>query len=965
MGTAQQTVLSPKVSNAEPKSNLLSLHDPGSAWMVESGTIDLFLIEVQDGIAAGHRNHILRLIEGEAAFSLPAPATGNGFRLFAVQSPNTVLRQIPIRRFQEVDADGATLPGCDRLIEGWIEAISTAIAPSTPPKSFTSLYPGSQARINAQTYAAAAHDVVWARHVQGKSCFLGSSEFTIADDDGFFPLSSSCWIEALDATFLDCIDTAAYLKRDAAWTGFNRFQDCILPFLERRLQQESLDEISRRSAMQDSDRRAMHTALKRLAASLTRKKSRTSLEEIDGDPLIAACQIAGSAAGIPIRGKTAADAGIASGDPLREIARASGVRLRKVLLRGKWWKEDHGPLVGFWQEGMRPAALIPVRGGYEWHTPGAGERGRVHSRMSHDFSPSAYCFYRPLPEKKLTSRAILTFGLRNCGREINLLLFSGMLAGIVGLLTPILTGRLFDQIIPGAQRTQLFQMAGLLVAGTVGAWMFDITRNLALLRLQGKMGSALQPAVWDRLLRLPVSFFRNYNAGDLSDRANGIDAIRSAMTGTISNSVIAGLFSIFHLLLMFYYSWKLSVVAILLLLIAAGVTLYNGKLQTRRFRLMSKISGQLSGQALQLIGGVAKIRVSGVETRAFSIWSKCYAPLKSSVTALRTTGNAFSTYNALYLAAGPMAIFYAMYDWSGRLSAGDFLAFNSAFGSVFSASMQLAGALIQTWSMKPIFERALPLLHADPEVDESKINPGVLTGEIEISRIVFRYQKDGPEVIRDISLRIEPGQFIALVGPSGCGKSTLFRLLLGFERPESGAIYYNGQDLNSLDLADVRRQMGVVLQNSLLFRGDLFSNIVGSRPLTLDDAWEAAKLAGVDADIRSMPMGMHSVVTEGGGGISGGQRQRLIIARAIVNRPRILLFDEATSALDNQTQSIVSRSLEGLKATRIVIAHRLSTIINADMIFVLDQGKIIQSGTYRELMAQEGLFAELAKRQIA
>jgi ABC-type bacteriocin/lantibiotic exporter with double-glycine peptidase domain len=234
----------------------------------------------------------------------------------------------------------------------------------------------------------------------------------------------------------------------------------------------------------------------------------------------------------------------------------------------------------------------------------------------------------------------------------------------------------------------------------------------------------------------------------------------------------------------------------------------------------------------------------------------------------------------------------------------------------------------------------------------------------EASRLRFRYKEDLPIVLNDVSFTINPGEFVAFVGHSGSGKSTLFRLLLGFEKPESGFIHFDGLDLDDIDPQALRRQMGVVLQNGRITDGDIFTNIIGTAPLSIDDAWEAARAARLDKDIEAMPMGMHTVISEGGGGLSGGQRQRLLIARAIVHRPRILLFDEATSALDNQTQSTVSRSLEQLNATRIVIAHRLSTILHADRIFVFDQGGIVQQGTYDELMAQEGLFRDLAQRQI-
>jgi ATP-binding cassette subfamily C protein len=380
---------------------------------------------------------------------------------------------------------------------------------------------------------------------------------------------------------------------------------------------------------------------------------------------------------------------------------------------------------------------------------------------------------------------------------------------------------------------------------------------------------------------------------------------------------------------------------------------------------MTKVSGWLSGQVLQFISGVAKLRTSGTETRAFGVWSKGYSSLRTHMYGSRAVSNRFQVFNSFFFVFGPMAIFYAVYDWTGRFSPGDFLAFNAAFGQLFSATMLLAGAVIQVMMLVPIFERAKPILTTAPEVDTAKADPGELTGEIEVSHLAFRYDESGPLVLKDVSFRVEPGQFVALVGPTGCGKSTMMRLLLGFENPEAGAIYFDGKDLNGLDLQIVRRQMGVVLQNSTLFRGDILSNIIGSKPLTLDDAWEAALLSGLEVDIRQMPMGLYTIVSEGGGGLSGGQRQRLMIARAIVSKPRILIFDEATSALDNQTQAIVSKSLEGLKATRIVIAHRLSTVIHADRILVFEDGRLVQSGAYSELIGQQGLFAELVKRQLA
>jgi ABC-type bacteriocin/lantibiotic exporter with double-glycine peptidase domain len=378
--------------------------------------------------------------------------------------------------------------------------------------------------------------------------------------------------------------------------------------------------------------------------------------------------------------------------------------------------------------------------------------------------------------------------------------------------------------------------------------------------------------------------------------------------------------------------------------------------------------GKISGLTLDLMSGIAKLRMSGTEPQAFARWAEEFTKQKAISNRAARVSIAMTIFSGIFPSATGIAIFYfgwGMMKSGGGLTPGGFVAFNAAFGQFLGSSLGLAMTAISVIGIIPAFERAKPILKAIPEAQGASLDPGRLEGAIECSRILFRYKSDLPLVLNDVSVQIKPGQFVAFVGHSGSGKSTLFRLLLGFETPESGSIYFDGMDLADIDPQALRRQMGVVMQNGRVFDGDIFTNIVGASPLTLDDAWAAARGAGFDKDIEAMPMGMNTVISEGGGGLSGGQRQRLMIARAIVHRPRILLFDEATSALDNQTQLIVSRSLEALNATRIVIAHRLSTIINADQIYVFDQGRITQHGTYQELSGQEGLFRDLTQRQIA
>jgi ATP-binding cassette subfamily C protein len=545
----------------------------------------------------------------------------------------------------------------------------------------------------------------------------------------------------------------------------------------------------------------------------------------------------------------------------------------------------------------------------------------------------------------------------------------GVAGGLLSLVTPIATGMIFNDIIPGAARPQLVQLTLILLTISVASAMFSITSGVALVRIESRMGSSVQAGVWDRLLALPMPFFRPYTAGSLATRALGIDRIRQMLSGATITALLGGIFSVFHFALLFYYSPRLALWASLLLVAAIGVTLAVGRAQTRWERMVAAVQNRLAGYVLQTLSSVSKLRVAAAETQAFAIWARQFGQQRQLQFRAKSTGNGLAAIQAglpllstlvLYAVALPL-----LKDASTGLRTGDFLAFMTSFTLCMGGMLAASSALVGASMVIPLYEQARPILSAAPEVNTARTDPGVLSGEIEVQHLSFRYGAEGPLVLRDLSLRIRPGEFVAFVGPSGSGKSTLLRLLLGFESTDSGVIYYDGQELAGIDVQAVRQQIGVVLQNGRLMAGDIFTNIVGSSGVPLAEAWEAAAMAGFAEDIRKMPMGMHTGISEGSGTLSGGQRQRLMIARAIVRKPRILFFDEATSALDNRTQSIISASLERLQATRVVIAHRLSTIVNADHIYVVESGRITQHGTYAELIAQEGLFAELARRQLA
>jgi ATP-binding cassette subfamily C protein len=688
------------------------------------------------------------------------------------------------------------------------------------------------------------------------------------------------------------------------------------------------------------------------------------------DATLLACEAIGKCLGVPIS-SIAVTTETTIKDYVSSIARTSDLRHRIVVLKGKWWVNSSGPLLAFRESDTRPLALLPASdGGYQIYDPIEQATSMLSAEAALSLNGFAYTFYRPLPFGVLKIWDLLAFGMRDAKRELLTIVLMGICGGLLGMVFPIATGIIFDSIIPGAQRNQLLQICVFLVIATIAASMFTLVRNFAMLRLEGKMGSALQAAVWDRLLRLPVPFFRRYTSGDLADRSSGIGYILRTLTGSAISSILSGAFSIFSFLLLFYYSWQLALIATALVFVIFVRSALSTYFEVRYQRQIFRVRGRISGMLLEFIGNIARLRISGAEQRAFAAWAQEFAAQKQLSVRAQKVSNGLAIFNSAFPIVSMAILFAYAAQMMGHpllkaLTTGTFLAFIAAFTQFQSAILGLSSAVESAIGVVPLYERARPILEASPEFSKESKQPGELSGSIEVNHVNFRYHTETPLVLKDISFAVRPGQFVALVGPSGSGKSSLLRLLLGFERPEAGVIYYDGQDLAKLDAQATRRQIGVVLQSARLSSGTVFDNIVGSGPFTIDDAWEAVRSAGLEQDIREMPMGMHTVVSEGGGNISGGQRQRLLIARAMVKKPRIFLFDEATSALDNRTQAIVSHSLESFSATRIVIAHRLSTVVHADRILVVEAGVVVQSGSYDELTGQEGLFRELAKRQLA
>lgn len=943
----------------------LLLDDDGSVWMVHAGQVDVFWAEIENGEPAGIRSHVFRAVAGQVLFGAATEAGDEGWGLIAVGGPDTALLRIPFDRFQELTVDPEWGSAACLLLDGWLAGFSLGVRKGMAPKTFTLLDAGKETTVEEAGDVRPESGVLWVRQSDGVSLYMGREDIApISGGEEWFPLCSDAWLHVSAAAVFQSVGTVAYVAGNASWAGLDLFHKLAMECLALNFRDDADQERRRLTQKAANTGAIFESALSRLT-DILKPGEQGAVDYDSPDHLVAACRIIGGKLGIEV--KQPPESARSSRDPLSLIAGASRFRTRQVLLKGEWWCRDNGPLLGWIEEGKRPVALLlHAPGRYILHDPSDRTQVPVDAQVAGTLTPFAATFYRPLPDRPLAGKDLLRIALFGCSGGLKTVFFLGMLGSLLGLLTPIATGIIYSSIIPAANRSQLSQIAFILATLTLTTSMFEITKGIAMLRVESKMDISLQSGVMDRLLSLPAPFFPRFTTGDLTDRTLGINRIRESLSGATTQSILAGIFSIFNVILLFWYDWRLALVAIALVVLGAGCAGAISYVQVRHQRKLRDIQGTISGIILQFINGIAKLRVTGTEDHAFAIWAKYFAESKTISMKVGNTRSILATFNAAFPTLSLMAIFaWIVFVRSEMLSLGDFASFNAAFTSFQTALLQMSMAVIGILNVVPLYERAKPILEALPEVDFTKASPGELTGKIEISHVHFRYSDDGPVILHDVSLNIQPGQFTAIVGSSGSGKSTLLRLLMGFETPSSGTIYYDDQDVSNLDIRDVRSQTGAVLQNGKIMAGTIFQNIVGSSSLTIDDAWEAARLAGFEEDVKEMPMQMHTVLPPGAETLSGGQRQRLLIARAIVNKPRILFFDEATSALDNHTQAVVSRSLEKLQATRVVIAHRLSTIMNSDRIFVLEKGRLIQHGTYEELIGQEGPFAELARRQIA
>ncbi|MEE1753994.1 NHLP bacteriocin export ABC transporter permease/ATPase subunit [Streptomyces sp. SP18CS02] len=937
------------------------LEGPQVLWLVADGGLDLFAV---DAAGQGHWHFLGRL---EAGSLLLGPVEGPQHTLVGRPAQGCALRRIPLRAlyggygpehgagYDPGYGVGAGT-GYGAGFAGYGAGHGAGYAPSYGrPTLLEHAFALGTAR---------SLGVLFEAPLDGRP---GADDGTaLADDDMLWmpvPPGSVQYGAAYGA------DTAGDLLMDGSlWQRMVNQQYRLLSAVDRWIEQLERAHEDRAAAGIRAGEAVRARADQALLASIggPERPGRPGGDRASDDATFAVCRQVARAAGITLAEPSKGGAVSDRVSAVERIAVGSRIRTRAVRLDGTWWRTNAGPLVGHWAKSGAPVALLWRRGRYEAVNPASGLRMRIGEETAAELEPRAVMFYRPLPERPMSAWRLLLFGLRGNGSDFRTLVLAGLVTVGLGALVPIATGRVLGEYVPAAERSLIVQVALAVMITSIVSASFMLLQNLTVLRMEGRVESVLQPAVWDRLLRLPTRFFAERSTGELAGAAMGISSIRRVLTGVGPVAVQATTVGTMNLVLLLCFSVPLALAAIAMLTVIAVVFLGLGLWQVRWQRKLIELGNKLNNQAFQTLRGLPKLRVAAAESFAYAAWAREFARSRELQQRAGRIRNVTTVLDAVYLPLCSLIMFMLLAGPArGSMSAGSFLTFSTSVTMLLTAVTQLTGALVSAAAALPLYEQIRPVMDEAPEVRGGSTRPGLLSGGVEARKLSFRYSDDGPLVLDDVSFEVRPGEFVAVVGPSGCGKSTLLRLLIGFDRPDAGSVLYDGQDLTALDQSAVRRQCGVVLQNAQPLTGSILDCVCGAEAYSQEEVWAAVEMAGLAEDIRRMPMGLHTMIS-GGGAISGGQRQRLMIAQALIRRPRILFLDEATSALDNEAQRVVIESTRELEASRLVIAHRLTTVMDADRVIVMSAGRVVEQGAPSALLADpNGHLHELVRRQMS
>ncbi len=948
----------------------LQLDDPESVWFIDQGTVDLFLIETMDGAEQAAPQHLLRCESGGV---LPGVAPdvqdqATTLSLIAKGLPGTLLKRLPASKLSEAHHSELA-----EQIDDWLTAMTDTLARFADPiPRPTALAEPNMTQALDPCTLSVRRGVVWVSGPSsGASVFMDIvDQVELAEKSGaheaLVPLTRTSWLTLFDTATVSGRSTETLARKGLLLPALAFFHAVAF----------NLERLNRRLAVVDDANLERERTTSRRTAEIGARARLFNIYDLPTEQdsaqdtaLVDALQIIGRHQGFEFRipersGPSESPIGLV------DVLDASGVRARRVRLdaEGGWWRSDSTALLAFRAEDGQPVALLPgVFGRYRQIDPVTKRRVRVTAKRAAALAQEAWMFYRPLPSGTVLPKDLLDIALRGSGGELARLVIAGLPGGLIKLLPALALGFVANHAVAGGSVGVFYAVAVALAGfGLLGA-LLHLLQSTAMMRLEGRAASRLEAAFWDRLIRLPPSVLHRQPAGDLAMSGMTFQNLRDGMQGVVADSLLSIIFLLPVFAVIAFYDATLGVIALAFSLASLLVTAALGLRQIAPYGRMISAVRRVTGRLFQIIGGIAKLRVENAEGSAIAIWAKDYREQKRAeleLGALEGHSRAFGT--ALPFLAGGALLFAVATTGDRNVPVGDFLVVYTVFIAFQSAIARLGESFGTIAASLPAFEQMRPLLAAAPEADAEGEPVDHLGGEVLFDRISFRYDPDGPLILDDVTIRARPGEFIAIAGESGAGKSTLFRLALGFDRPSAGAVYYDGRDLRHLHLKQLRRQIGAVPQSVGLHPQDIWDNIVAHHEgATVSEVWQAARSAEIESEIKGMPMSMMTMVGASSGSVlSGGESQRVTIARSLIGGPRVMLLDEATNWLDNESQADVMQNLALLTSTRIVIAHRLSTLEQADRIYVMQAGKIAQSGSFDQLMAVDGVFKELVKRQV-
>ncbi|MCC5832794.1 MAG: NHLP bacteriocin export ABC transporter permease/ATPase subunit [Chlamydiales bacterium] len=932
------------------------LRELGYIWFLEKGSVNLFAIERKEGSPEGMRTLIATLTAPCSLFAFAVEEQAS-HEVVAITEKESIVWKAEIK---EVEAYFCRDP---LYLNKWINQLAifhgkelgTETAAYVEAPQIAILGKEETLSLKRAFTHAEKEKINWVEIERGDLEFLGYGSLPLAKKP--FPLTYTAWLKSRAGAVVSASEKTENWKE-----GLQHYHEILLKYILTRKEIGEREERERSEQRKKIEDEALHASLKEMAEVLGPVETEEPL--YDTIPLFNACRIVGSSSEILFRLPEKIPEKIEASQLLCEIALASEVRYRQVKLSGRWWKKDCGNMVAFYGEDLKPVALITKKPGcYAIIDPTDGKKIKVDKKAAARLHENAYYFYPCFPNELKTGKEMFRYYLKHNKKEFFPLVWYSVIAALISLFPPFATERLMNNVIPDANAPLLWEISFGLMMAAGSASLFLFFRSLMVARLEGLSSDQLLSGLWDRMLKLPLAFFRRYSTGNLIMRVMSAEWMRSLISGNSIRVLFSGVFSLFYLLAMALYAPALTLIAFLVLLFGFSITLLCAAFYAKKQQQYFELEGKINAFVIQIISSVGKLRTTGSEKNAFANFAHQFSEFKRVDLKAQNIRNIVLTMNYILPFVMYLFIFGYAFEAGREYSIGAFLAFNTAFVTFYIAMTDLSNTLLEMTPILPLWNRSRVIVEEPLEEQLKAKNPGRLTGEIHVDEVSFKYEGSENFVLNTISMKANPKEFVGIIGPSGCGKSTLIRILLGFERPTSGAVYYDDKDLSSFTIHEFRKQLGVVLQEEGIIAGSIYDNLTCGKTYKSQEVQRALQISGFEEDIELFPMGLHTHLPTGGTTLSGGQKQRLLIARALLPNPKILLLDEATSALDNRNQDKVIKSIDQLDVTRIVIAHRLSTIRNADRIYVMDKGRFVQTGTYEELLSKPGLFAEMLKRQ--